>query len=114
MIKGITIQLVNKVDTGNVDELNHAIYFEQYITVNNVLVAPSSGPEIIDSVNLYGKKALYTLGIPKGDTNTWEDMEVILPAPFAGRYRVIGYPTAGIDAMIPLQWNKKVYIERYG
>ena len=67
MIKGITIQLVNKVDTGNVDELNHAIYFEQYVTVNNVLVAPSSGPEIIDSVNLYGKKALYTLAFQK----TW-------------------------------------------
>ena len=114
MIKGITIQLIDKIDTGATDELNRTIYQDEIVNVDNVLVAPSSGPEIIDSVNLYGKKALYTLGIPKGDTHVWEDKEVILPEPFAGRYRVIGYPTAGIDAMIPLQWNKKVLLERYG
>ena len=113
-MRGVTVILIDKVDSGQTDELNRKIYIDSPITVSDVLVAPSSSTEIADSVNLYGKKALYTLGIPKGDTNTWEDREVVLPAPFAGRYKVIGYPTAGIDALIPLRWNKKVYLERYG
>ena len=72
-------------------------------TISNVLIGEPA---------LNGKN--YTLGIPKGDTNDWTDTEVILPEPFAGRYRTIGYPTAGIEANIPLRWNKKVKVERYG
>lgn len=113
-MRGVTIKLIDKVDSGQTDELNRTIFIDRQITVHDVLVAPSSGQEIIDTLNLYGKKAIYTLGIPKTDTNTWEDREVILPAPFAGRYRTIGYSTAGIDAMIPLRWNRKVTVERYG
>lgn len=113
-MKGVTVILIDKVDSGQTDELNRKIYIDSPITVSDVLVAPASGQEIIDTLNLYGKKAIYTLGIPKTDTNTWDDREVILPAPFAGRYRTIGYSTAGIDAMIPLRWNRKVTVERYG
>lgn len=113
-INGITITLVDKVDSGQTDDLNRTIYIDRQISVHDVLVAPSSGPEIIDAINLYGKKAVYTLGIPKGDTNVWEDREVILPPPFAGKYRTIGFSTAGIDTMIPLRWNRKVMVERYG
>ena len=61
---------------------------------------------------MYGKRVAYTLAIPKGDTHRWEDAEVALPEPFAGTYHTIGYPTAGIEANIPLRWNKKVLIER--
>lgn len=113
-MRGVTIKLIDKVDSGQTDELNRTIFIDRQITVHDVLVAPSSGQEIIDTLNLYGKKAIYTLGIPKTDTNVWEDREVILPAPFAGRYRTIGYSTAGIDALIPLRWNRKVTVERYG
>ena len=65
------------------------------------------------SVSPDGKKIAYTLAIPKGDENTWEDTFVTLPAPFGGTYRTIGSPTAGIEENIPLRWNKKVHLERF-
>ena len=33
---------------------------------------------------------------------------------FGQRFRTYGDVTEGIEAMIPLQWNKKVKVERYG
>lgn len=112
-MKGITIKLVKKTETGK-DRLNQPIYKEEEVDVDNVLVGEPSSDEIANTLSLYGKKAKYTLAIPKGDTNTWEDTTVILPAPFEGTYKTIGYPTAGIEENIPLKWNKKVMVERYG
>lgn len=111
MIKGITVTLFEKTLAGK-DAFNRDVYEENPISVDNILVAPSSSEEVVDALNLYGKKAVYTLAIPKGDAHEWEDARVILPAPFAGTYHTIGYPTAGIEAMIPLYWNKKVIVER--
>lgn len=113
MIKGITIQLIVKTQI-DVDALNHPIYEDSVVEVNNVLVGEPSSDEITNTLSLYGKKAKYTLAIPKGDDNIWTDTEVILPSPFQGKYRTIGYPTAGIEANIPLSWNKKIMVEQYG
>lgn len=113
MIKGITVQLIVKTQT-DVDALNHPIYKDSVVEVNNVLVGQPSSDEIESTLSLYGKKAKYTLAIPKGDNNIWTDTEVILPSPFQGKYRTIGYPTAGIEANIPLSWNKKIMVEQYG
>lgn len=112
MIKGITIQLVKKTLSGY-NPIHEPIFTEETISVDNVLVGEPSTDDITNALELYGKKVAYTLAIPKGDTNDWTDTEVILPAPFAGRYKTIGYPTAGIEANIPLKWNKKVKVERY-
>lgn len=112
-MKGITILLAEKTQTG-VDDLNRPIYEDDYIEVKDVLVGEPSTDEITNTMSLYGKIVKYTLAIPKGDTNTWVDTEVVLPYPFEGKYRTIGYPTAGIEANIPLRWNKKVLLERYG
>lgn len=113
MLKGITIQLV-KLIAGDPDPLGQPTYTEEIINVDDVLVGQPSSDEITESLQLYGKKAAYTLAIPKGDSNDWTDTYVILPEPFKGRYRTIGYPTAGIEENIPLRWNKKVKVERYG
>lgn len=113
MIKGITVHLIEKVQTG-VDDLNRPIYEDDLIEVNNILVGEPSSDDISNTMSLYGKEVKYMLAIPKGDTNSWVDTEVILPAPFTGKYKTIGYPTAGIEENIPLEWNKKVKIERYG
>jgi hypothetical protein len=110
---GITITLIEKTQTG-IDALNHPTYSEAEVSVDNVLVGEPTADEIANTMSLYGKKAEYTLAIPKGDTHKWEDTFVILPDPFAGKYKTIGHPTAGIDALIPLSWNKKVKVERYG
>lgn len=113
MIKGVTVQLIKKTE-GAPDPIGNPTYIETTISVDDVLVGEPTSDEITDSLQLYGKVVAYTLGIPKGDINDWVDTEVELPAPFEGKYRTIGYPTAGIEANIPLKWNKKVKVERYG
>ena len=112
MIKGITIQLVKRTLTGY-NAFHEPEYTDTKISVDNVLVGEPSTDDITNALQLYGKKVAYTLAIPKGDTNDWADTFVVLPEPFAGTYKTIGYPTAGIEANIPLKWNKKVKIERY-
>lgn len=104
---GISITLYNKVLAGT-DGFDRPIYREEAETVENVLVGEPSSQEIIDTLNLTGKRAAYTLGIPKGDTHVWTDRKV----EFNGEiYRVIGKPTQGIEALIPLDWNKKCMVE---
>lgn len=101
--------LYEKVQNG-VDDFNNPIYEELPITINNVLVAPSTSNEITDSTNLYGKKAVYTLAIPKGDTHRWEDSKIVF---FGKEWHSFGIPLEGMDYLIPLKWNKKVMVERY-
>ena len=113
MIHGISIQLVKKT-LKETDPLGNPIYTEENITVDDVLVGEPASNEVLDTLQVYGKRLAYTLAIPKGDTNDWVDTDVILPAPFTGRYRTIGYPTTGIEENIPLKWNSKVKVERYG
>lgn len=113
MIHGIQIELVTRTQTG-VDDFNRPTYEEAIETVDNVLVGQPTPEERLETLNLTGRMVTYTLGIPKGDSHTWEGNDVILPAPFAGRYHVVGIPVSGIEDMIPLSWNTKVQVERYG
>lgn len=111
-MRGIEITL--KVKTaGTPDDFGRPTYTFETVTVSDVLVGEPSTDDITNSLSMYGKKAVYKLGIPKGDSHIWEDTEVTLPAPFAGTYKTIGIPTAGIEDNIPLRWNKKVLLERY-
>ena len=112
-IVGTAVQLEVKTEKGK-DALNHAVYEKEWVTVEDVLIGEPSADDISNSLSLYGKKVAYVLAIPKGDTHVWEDAAVILPEPFVGEYKVIGFPTAGIEANLPLRWNKKVLVERYG
>jgi hypothetical protein len=108
-IKGITVTLINKIETGK-DPLGAPIYEDAEIEVDNVLVSPMSSEDVVNTLNLTGKKAVYTLAIPKGDENDWEDAEVIF---FGERWRTFGFVTQGIEHLIPGDWNKKVMVERY-
>jgi len=108
-LKGITVTLINKVQTGT-DPFDNPIYEDVEIEVENVLVSPTSTDDVVNTMDLTGRKAVYTLAIPKGDTNDWENKEVRF---FGERWRVIGMPLQGIDKLIPLDWNKKVMVERY-
>lgn len=113
MLSGITIQIVQKTE-GEPDPFGAPTYTEQLVDVDDVLVGQPTTEDITDSLQLYGKEIAYVLGIPKVDTHNWVDAEVVLPEPFAGRYRTVGYPMAGIEANVPLRWNKRVKVERYG
>lgn len=108
-MKTTTVTLYEKTADGT-DAFNKTKWIETPVQVSGILYAPSSAQEILDGVNLYGKKAVYTLAIPKGDTHNWEDCRVSFER---GDFRVFGIPLEGIDENIPLAWNKKVTVERY-
>lgn len=108
-IKGITVTLINNQEIGR-DPFDNPIIEDVEIAVDNVLVSPTSSDDIVNTKDLTGRTAVYTLAIPKGDTNTWENQEVRF---FGERWRVFGIPLQGIEELIPLDWNKKVMVERY-
>ena len=109
MLKGITVILINKVQTGT-DPFGKPIYTDKETYVDNVLVAPVSGDDLISQLSLTGRKAVYQLAIPKCDENVWENAEVLF---FGERWRTFGIPVQGIEELIPLDWNMKVMVERY-
>lgn len=108
-IRGIAVTLYEKTQSGT-DAFNRPIYTETATTVDNVLVSPTSTSETLDVLNLTGKKAVYTLGIPKGDTHDWKDKKVEF---FGQTFKTFGEPLQGIDDMIPLEWNTKIQVELY-
>lgn len=110
LIKGITIKLYEKTQTGT-DGFNHPIYKETPVDIENALVAPASTDDILAQNNLSGKEAVYSLAIPKGDTHDWENRTVEF---FGKKWETIGVPLEGIEKLIPLGWNKKVTVKRYG
>lgn len=110
LIKGITVRLCVREQTST-DPFNNPVFSENWVDVENVLVAPSTSDDITTSQDLYGKKAVYTLAIPKGDTHEWKDTLVEF---FGQRFRTFGFPVQGIDENIPLDWNKKVMVDVYG
>lgn len=109
MIKGITVTLIDKTETSK-DPFGNSVFEDKPIEVKNVLVAPTSSDDVVNQLSLTGRKAVYTLGIPKNDDHDWENKEVTF---FGQRWRTFGIPLEGIDSLIPLDWNKKVMVERY-
>lgn len=108
-IKGIKVTLINKVQVDD-DPFGNPIFEDVQIEVENVLVAPTRTEDIVSQLDLTGKKAVYTLAIPKGDQHDWENAEVLF---FGRKWRTFGFVTEGIEHLIPLDWNKKVMVERY-
>lgn len=111
-LKGITVKISVKVPIGR-DAFNREIFEDAMEDVENVLVAPlsQSSGEILNELSMNGKKVRYQLAIPKGDTHSWEDTTVEF---FGEKWKTIGFSTIGIEELIPLDWNRKVVVERYG
>lgn len=109
-IKGIPVTLYDRVQTG-VDDFNAPIYTETQVTVENVLVCPVSSQDITTDFQLYGKRLEYELCIPKEDTNNWENRIVEF---FGAKWKTFGLPMEWIGKNVPLDWNRKVKVERYG
>lgn len=109
-MKGTTVQLVSKTETGT-DPFGNPIYSEELESVKDVLIGSPTTDDVTNTLNLYGKKIEYVLGIPKGDTHNWVDAEVEF---WGKRFRTIGYPTTGEQENIPLRWGQNVKVEKYG
>lgn len=108
---GVTVYLTKKTQTG-VDDFNNPVYRqEDPVAVENVLIGEPTGDEVVEELQLHGKRLAYVLAIPKGDTNEWFNNDVTF---FGETFHVYAPPTQGIDHLIPLAWNKKVKVERYG
>lgn len=108
MIKGITVTLYERTQTG-VDEFGIAEYSETPVEVDGVLVAPTADDAIVTNLQLYGKRSVYDLYIPKGDNHTWTDVKVAF---FGQTFRTFGSNQKWIDANVPLKWNRRVRVER--
>ena len=108
-IHGIQITLIDK-QVVSTDPFGSPVVKDVEILVDNVLVAPATTEDVTNQMSLTGKKISYTIGIPKGDLHDWEEKEVRF---FGKRWRTVGIPLEGIESMIPLEWNKKVTVERY-
>lgn len=108
-MRGISIILYEESLSG-IDDFNNPIYRETPVSVDNVLIGEPTTEQVIDEMNLSGKRLAYTLAIPKGDEHEWEDKTVEF---FGKKFRTFGEVTQGIDHLIPLAWNKKVKVERY-
>lgn len=108
-IHGIQITLIDK-QVVSTDPFGSPVVKDVEITIDNVIVAPATTDDVTSQMSLTGKKISYTLGIPKGDMHDWENKEVRF---FGKRWRTVGIPLEGIEELTPLEWNKKVMVERY-
>ena len=110
MIHGINVILYRKQQTSE-DAFGAPVFEEKPEAVHNVLIGEPTTEELVNELQLYGKRLAYTLALPKGDAHDWHDVTVEF---FGQRFRTYGDATEGIEEMIPLHWNKKVKVERYG
>lgn len=93
------------------DELNNPVYTETTKQIDNVIIGQPTSDDITTSISLYGKRIEYMLGIPKGNTDVWEDTTVEF---FGHTYRTFGHEIVGIEKNVPLAWHKKIRVERCG
>ena len=109
-LRGRTVILYDKVETG-IDPFGRSVYEDVPIEVDNVLIGNPTPQEVVDTLNLTGKRAAYTLGIPKGDAHVWTDRKIEF---FGEVFHTIAIPAKGQDELIPLDWSQNVMVERYG
>lgn len=109
-LKGSTVMLTVRTQTGT-DAANRPVCAETQVAVDDVLIGQPDAGEVVNELNLSGKRIAYVLGIPKGDTHVWTDTFVTF---FGMKFRTIGIPMTAEQANIPLRWGSKVKVEYYG
>ena len=109
MIKGVQVT-VHRFTVSGTDRFGNPTKTETTETVTNVLVVPGA-TEDLEASRPEGVSVAYTLHFPKTFNASLEDCVIELPAPWTGRYRVIGAPTPYIDANTPTPWHMPVEVE---
>lgn len=109
IIKGQVVKLHEKTIIGH-DPFGAELYSEQIIDVDNVICEPASNDDVLSELQMTGKHVVYILHIPKGDTHNWKDSVI----EFNGdTWKTFGDCLVWDETMTPLEWNKKVKVERY-
>lgn len=108
-MRGVNVILHERIVTGK-DSFNNPVFDTVTSTVADVLVGQPSADDVTSSINLYGKKIEFVLGIPKGDAHNWNDAEVEF---FGKKFKVVGGVVEGIEANVPTRWHKQVRVARY-
>ena len=113
-MKGYTVTLYAETVTGT-DAFGNAVVTESAVSVDDVLIGEPSTDDITGSTELYGKRIVYMLGIPKGDTHDWMNKKVEWTDSYGTHtVRTFGSEITGIEENIPGRWHKKVRCEAYG
>lgn len=110
MIKGVTVT-VKAPTSSDVDRFGNAVYTFAESTVDNVLVSPGMTADL-EAARPEGVTVAFTLHFPKTFTGDLQGCLIVLPAPWAGTYKVVGAPGQYIDANTPTNWHMPVEVER--
>lgn len=109
MIRGTSIT-VERPTEGAPDRFGNFTETWQSETVDDVLVVPGATLDM-EASRPEGVTVAYTLHFPKTYTGSLEGCDVVLPAPWSGRYRVIGDPREYMDENTPTRWHLQAEIE---
>lgn len=110
----IPVTLYEKTENGK-DAFNRPVYTENPVVVEHCLVQQNVTDDITTQLSVEGKKAVYTIAIPKGDTHNWMDSKVefsLVPNQII-KCKTFGFPLQGIESMMPLEWHTQIRCERY-
>lgn len=110
MIRGVSVKVTSPSGETGADRFGNAIHTYTTETVTNVLVSPGATSDLAAS-RPEGVTVAYTLHFPKTFTASLCGSIVELPAPWAGKYRVVGDPRPYIDANTPTNWHTPVEVE---
>lgn len=110
MIRGVAVEVLRPT-VGAADRFGNPTKGQPTSeTVEDVLVSPGATVDL-EAARPEGVKVAYTLHFPKSYAESLEGCSVILPAPWAGEYRVVGNPRPYIDANTPTRWHTPVEVE---
>lgn len=109
MLSTATVTVETPVADGT-DRFGNAVHQTVANAVEGVLVAPGATADL-EAGRPDGVTVAYTLHFPRSYTEPLEGCTVVLPEPWAGRYRVIGDPRPYMDANCPTRWNRPVEVE---
>ena len=110
MIRGVTVAVLRQT-AGTADRFNNPVPgTPEQEQVDGVLVSPGATSDL-EASRPEGVTVAYTLHFPKGCCSSLEGCDVMLPAPWSCKCRVIGNPTPYITADTPTPWHMPVEVE---
>lgn len=110
--EGLTVTVVRPTD-GGTDRLGNPVEGEPALEVVADVLVQSPTTADLEAARPYGATVSYTLQFPIAYASSLSGCEVVLPAPCAGTYRVVGDPRPNPHAphRFANRWNRTVLVE---